>query len=65
MNQHIIIRKCWKCHNNLLTTEQIRTDKPCTDCQKKDPNFKLEERKKKTFNYLSYEEIQKRIGEKK
>jgi hypothetical protein len=45
--------------------QQIKNNKPCDGCQKKDPNFKPVERQKKTFKYLSYEEIKRKIkGEK-
>jgi hypothetical protein len=61
MKQHIIIRKCWSCHNALLNSEQIKNDKPCFACQKKGIGPRPKARQKKVIRSVSYEDIKSRL----
>ncbi len=36
----LIVRKCWSCHKNVLTSKQILEGLPCVTCQEKN-NLKV------------------------
>lgn len=47
----ILLRKCWICKNNILSSEQIKYDLPCLDCQK---NKQKKVRQKKNIHVTPY-----------